>query len=388
MHAEFLDLTRSGNELIKNTVRELIYLESEELFNLIDFYDDEIFLEPLLYCYFNYKKSSSWNLEQILWGYVEEAKRPKQITVNSYNGLVYLPNIGYLRTSPYTQPLVLSYERNEEIKLVTQQGVSVEYELVPLYKLAKYNISLITFQNELLTNVFIDESGKKAEVKILENALAFSPMIERVLNVIEVTHPVYFDCFKETVRNFCLYEGSSNSFAAIAAHTTAFFNKKPSDGVIYFLDNIVHQCAHVIFNAITFEKQKWFSVKPDTPLSAFTQNAEDTQDIYGRFHGLFTQTNINHVLDRCIELELFDGAERHELLGRFSSNMKRFRVALDKLNHPGMYTEFGYEWYMYFRTTYQQLFEKRSALILKFDVGNQPYVFDYGIFQQTNPIEL
>jgi hypothetical protein len=168
------------------------------------------------------------------------------------------------------------------------------------------------------------------------------------------------------------------------AHGTSFFNVTEDDGCIFFLDNLVHQCGHIIFNTITFEKEKLFTVPVDTPLSRYTKNDADFQDIYGRFHGLFTQTNINKTFDKCIELRYFKNMEWQELIGRFCSNMKRFAVALHQLNHPEMYTSAGERWFQYFQKTHDEIFERRKDLIQRFAVHDQPYVFDFRIFQKTN----
>jgi hypothetical protein len=83
---------------IINTIKLLIYKENPPLLDKIDFEDDNIFLEPLLFAYFNRKKDNLFPTEllyEIMQGYV--VKKESFLLTESFNkaGVAYVPNLGY-----------------------------------------------------------------------------------------------------------------------------------------------------------------------------------------------------------------------------------------------------------------------------------------------------
>jgi hypothetical protein len=376
---------KEGRVLIVDTIKIILYKKAPDLFELLDFEDDKAFTEPLLFAFFNSKEQNNHSLEQILWGYIGRDRRPNKILVKSdTNGLVYLPAFGYLETKNANMTLFLHFLSNQ-IHLTDNDEKAVAFDYLNLKKVDFFHIN--SSQPALLEPFFLSEEGKKVEVELVNQDRNIESL-ERAIKIIERVNPEYYNHLKEVVRGVYLYKGDPNSFATLSAHGLAFFNIQFGNELVFFIDNIVHQCGHVIFNTISFEKEKWFSVSPSTLLIKFTRDSSDKADIYGRFHGLFTQTNVNKTLDAIVDSKLLEGKELHELLGRFTSNMNRFGLAIGKLDRGEVYTDLGKEWLNHFKQTYKYLLDKRKSLIDSFKVDNQPYVFSYEIFNKSNPIEL
>ncbi|AOR28371.1 hypothetical protein FORMB_13270 [Formosa sp. Hel1_33_131] len=62
---------KNRDEII-NTIKLLLYKENTSVFKKLNFDDDEVFLEPLLFAYFNSKSYNSYPkeaLEEMLQGY-------------------------------------------------------------------------------------------------------------------------------------------------------------------------------------------------------------------------------------------------------------------------------------------------------------------------------
>lgn len=76
----------------------LLYKENPSLLEKINFEDDNIFLEPLLFAYFNSKKDNLFSeimLTEITQGYFIE-KEPLLLKESFNNeGIAYVPNLGY-----------------------------------------------------------------------------------------------------------------------------------------------------------------------------------------------------------------------------------------------------------------------------------------------------
>ena len=84
--------------ILLETIQLLLYKEKPTLLNKVNFDDDNIFLEPLLFAYFNSKKDNLFSetmLTEIMQGYFIE-KEPL-ILKESFNneGIAYVPNLGY-----------------------------------------------------------------------------------------------------------------------------------------------------------------------------------------------------------------------------------------------------------------------------------------------------
>ena len=76
----------------------LLYKENPSLLEKINFEDDNIFLEPLLFAYFNSKKDNLFSkdlLTEIMQGYF--VKKEPLLLNESFNNdeIAYLPNLGY-----------------------------------------------------------------------------------------------------------------------------------------------------------------------------------------------------------------------------------------------------------------------------------------------------
>ena len=207
---------------------------------------------------------------------------------------------------------------------------------------------------------------------------------ERALKIIRNLNKDYYDAIISTLRGVYFYEGEPNSFVTLSAHGIAFFNIEPENEVVFFIDDITHQCGHIIFNTISFEKEKWFKVPPLSIVKDINPNSKDTSDLYSRYHGLFTLTEIVNMLDLCLENKVFEGDEEFECVGRMIFNLRKFERSLKNLDIPIAYTETGKKWYAYFKSTFERVREKRKDILAKYKVNNQPYVFKLSKFKEAN----
>lgn len=90
-------MKKNQTEII-DTIKLLIYKENPSLLEKVDFEDDNIFLEPLLFTYFNSKKDNLFSnvmLTEIMQGYFIE-KEPLLLNESFTNDkIAYVPNLGY-----------------------------------------------------------------------------------------------------------------------------------------------------------------------------------------------------------------------------------------------------------------------------------------------------
>src|SRR2546426_2901954 len=101
--------------------------------------------------------------------------------------------------------------------------------------------------------------------------------------------PALFDALHAVTRRIFLYNAElPTSFATMSAHGVAFLNVKDDNDEVFFVDDLAHQCGHVLFNALTQEKERFLARPADTPMRDFCHDQEDPRTLYSALHGLFT----------------------------------------------------------------------------------------------------
>jgi hypothetical protein len=369
-----------------DTLKTVLYQKDNTVFDKLDFYNYDIFSEPLLFSCINN------NYEEWMDMLIFSLSKNKQLLSSIYTTaideqIIYLPNLAYLKLDKKNSKKIQLKYIQDSIQLLDEDSVPLEFDLQPLIK-NKEEIEFLQCNHPLLQPLFVNEQGNITEVIINEDL--YVKHIEHfngALEAINQVYPEYYNLIKRYIKKVVFYQGDANSFATIQAHGIAFFNVKDEYNEVFFIDNIMHQCAHVFFNVLTLDKKDLFIIPHTSQLSDFTEEDDDKGFIlYDRFHGLFTQTNINICIEKCISQKILDGDNHFELQGRFTSNMKRFSNAINKFNHRDKYKKEGLIWYSLFKTTYEEIFSRNRVLLTKYEISNQPYVFDYKIFKLTNKL--
>lgn len=364
-----------------DSLKLLLYKRHENIFDRIDFEDDTIYQEPLLYAYIT-QQDDTW-LDAVIYGF-ERNPKDRIFVVSNKNGIIYIPKVGYFHTEKIAEKLYLEKD-NSTFSIKDEKNVEVFFRYEPLYFLDE-GIELIKTQHPLFENLFKNISDIVVDVNIDKTYSKHISHFNTALKIIKENNYDYFSLIKKAVKKVMIYEGEPYSFAAIQAHNMVFLNAHDENDEVFFLDHILHEGAHVIFNTLTYDsKIELFTVPFKTNLSAITKDESDHGELYGRFHGMFTQSNINYCMEICVNQNIFSGKQHRELLGRFSSNMSRFKSGVDKFNIPELYKEEGKKWYGFFSMRYNELYDRNEKLINTFDISNQPYVFSYEIFDKTNP---
>ena len=101
------------------TIQLLLYKENLSLLEKENFEDDNVFLEPLLFAYFNSKKNNLFSkdlLTEIMQGYFIE--KESLLLKESFNneGVAYLPNLGYFDKQGNKKDDILKIDAFEILK--------------------------------------------------------------------------------------------------------------------------------------------------------------------------------------------------------------------------------------------------------------------------------
>ncbi len=359
---------------LADTIRMAIYQENEVLFDLLDYENDILFLEPNCFCYFlsDIDSENRMSLEQTLFGYIAEEKRPSKIAVKTdIFGLVDLPNLGYIRANPF-EVLWLS---SQEVK---QRLIPNEFVKDSKIRLCLHPTDHLSYQEGVLFDESVEKSLAKHQAKLEEAIHFFQNQVSDFWQLIASVN-----------NQFVVFSSHNhNSFASISNHGTAYFNiENKQKSPIFFIDDIAHQCGHVIFNVLTLESTKFLKVSKDYPLKGFSTNSQENRGAYGAFHGLFTYTTILYSLDKVLKSGiLFDKKQRHEALGRMGFYMHKFCLDLQLMNNPEILTRDGLAYHKQFLDGYNTILLEYGKELALLDYSNQPYTFQYDLFNDLNPL--
>jgi hypothetical protein len=349
------------------TIQLLIYKEDPTLLEKVDFEDDNTFLEPLLFAYFNRKKDNIFSIQmltEIMQGYFIE-KEPI-VLKESYNkeGIAYIPKMGYFDKNGNKVEDILYIEDIEILK-----------EIHPLLhpRLFEYYKGHITNRTPVYKTVW------KEHINTFQNAIQ---LIKKHL-------PNFYKDFKAA--NFRIFIHNNPkilNFTSIETLGMLYFYATPQATMMYFIEELIHQGAHNILYHITYPKTDFFKIDAsNTIMRELTHQEWDYRDVYGAFHGVYTVFKRLECYDILIQNNVMQEKDKHELLGRLADQFPRFRTGLELLPLDKVYTEKGKELYLDLDKKCEQILNKYSILVSEFDLSFRDLDFNYEDFEKYNSYE-
>lgn len=392
MESEFINFIKhnidEGQDQLADTIKTLLYRTSPALFDLLSFYDEETFLEPQLFAYFTLKQPQI-KLMQIVFGYIKNDLKPEIISVFAdEGGVIEMPNIGYFVTDATNRELTLYWNSGPETCVFKDGDNTVAYKFNDIIRVAGTPIQVCQFNNPLLERFYMNEVGEAVSIEVARITRKHLRHLDTALEIIKSVNTHCYEDILKVTRKVLVFKGQQpNSFATISAHGTAFLNADEEHDEVFFIEDLIHQCGHVMFSALTLDKKEFLKLDADTPLNVFTGNDRETRTVYSAFHGIFTEALMSLCLNSCYEKEVFVGSRRHELLGRLAYILKRFNCDLRDIGHFEMFTEKGRMLYCWLAQIFNDISRRRMDILLKLDTSNQPYNFSYVKFLELNPLD-
>ncbi|GJM31488.1 MAG: hypothetical protein DHS20C18_04890 [Saprospiraceae bacterium] len=364
----------AGQEHFGLVLRELIYKTHPEVFEQLDFYNNDHFSDPLLFGYFNNLEGMS--IEQILEFYLKEKSTP--IITDAY-GAAFLPHIGYFVTDHKETPV-----QRDEARFVK-----------PLLLEEHNNIEVCLYSNPYY-NFFLEENGATKESPCIRNiphaTLKYVPYIKEAFELIKRFCPQEYAMYTQSTRRIILYENPDiRSFVTRQVHGTIFVSVNSNSNTPFFVEELIHQCSHNVFNAIIADVKEFLKIPPTTPLAKLIGENEklEIRDIFGAFHGVYTvSTGVNSILPMVLSNTL-DETMHFELMGRLAIKKPRFRSGIQRVNFEEVYTEKGAELYHHLDARCFEQMQQYPDIFDVFSFSNQGSVFSYSRFlEQNNPKQL
>jgi len=372
-------------ESLTESVKKSMYSLNPQIFEHFDFYENSLYQEPLVFA--SLHNNFNYWINLIGLRYRTKNSTPPVILNDFLEYKIFIPRFGYVDVAKDKEEKALRVKDNETIFLC-EDGSALKYQISRTPIFCYPGIECIVSQQPLLESFFRNEQGQQQKVHISKTIYdEHSSSLKNAFKIIEKVNPRFYDMVLEHIKNIVLFEGPVNSFATIMAHGAIFISVRDDNGVAFFLEDITHQAAHVFFNTLTFEKEGLFLIPHTTKFSDITMDKSDEKaTVYDRFHGLYTHLHINNVLTKVIESSLCNTHIKTEIMGRLCVNMNRFEIAIKKFEKANVLAPQGSKWFNVFLENFKTSKQKCQHILDEYDVSNQPYIFDYSLFLNTNSI--
>ena len=391
-HIFFGNVIAGTIELI-DSIKLILYKKYPTIFDELDFENDEIYLEPFLFAGLNSKLNV--NVKNLLWGFTDHKHNSSEIEmITDQNGVIYLPNIGYFMTSFRKEVVQISFENEYVIK---KQGEKIDFQFNELVKIHDL-FEVVLHPIYLLDEHFFDEFGTDVPAEITEVTNKHIAHLTFALDNIEKYAPDWYTLLKSTVRKMVIFNDPSkkrNSFATQSVHGCAFFNAfQENYNEVFFIEDIAHQCGHVIFNAYLASKPDIFRIDKNTDIymNGERNSYNEPRALYVMIHAMYTYESIFTCFNDCLENEVFSDHKLHELCGRLTFTLMKFErdyELLSKTNEKDeneYFTDLGMDLISQFKESYKKCITNWGKNLVMFNLNNQPYNFSYSKFLELNPL--
>lgn len=353
---------------IANLIKILLYKEYPELFDKLDFENNNIFLEPLLFSYYNSKKINRFSkalLEEILQSYLLHKKTLKINQSYNKDNIAYIPNTGYFKKG-----LKSIYEPILK---------SVDFEILKEIHPTQEHYFKEIYDGHIVNDNPIYNSVWKENYKELESAIL----------IIKEHLPVFYQELVCTNRKIYLHDNPKIiNFTTVETLGMLYFYVIGKENLIYFIEELIHQGSHNFLYYVVHNRKDYFKIDVDNIIMRdLTKQQWDYRNVYGAFHGLYTVTKRVECFDILLSKNIFTGREKHELLGRLADMFPRFQTGLELLNLDLVYTEKGKEFYFTLTRACQSILQKYEKIQKEFDLSHRDVDFRYNEFCLTNSFE-
>jgi hypothetical protein len=377
----------AGQRELEAAMRTLVAREDADIHDALCAGPAGSFLEPLLFTYF-YAREPVIGLPQIAFAYVPCDARPSALRVQSdARGRVVLPNLGHAITEHAHADLTAVHDAGRDQLQLLLGEAPIAHALDGRRLLGDSGIELLRHGNPLLDVTFTDADGRPLSYSPVVTGSAHEPALLRALSIIAQFEPVYHALILRSVRQVFVFRCPNvNSFATLNAHGIVYLNALERDDEVFFIDELVHQCGHVIFNAISLRRPAFCRVDPDLPMSVLggERCRGEERSLYTVLHGLYTEQAMVRCLRALDEAAVFRGRKAHELRGRLAFIARKMEIDVANLDQPGLCSELGERFLDVFRAAFFATRRERDDLFRQ-DLSDQPYNFSYERYARRNP---
>jgi hypothetical protein len=370
----------NGQRSFANELRRHAYASAPNVFRLLDFEDDSAFLEPSAFADAARDASSNSTLASVYAGAIDPRRRPRKFTVEAdEHGRVFLPRLGFL----------VGLKPTEAINVVRDTS-SVGYSALGAQAVQLTDWRVCDPQPFLLPYPIpaLERAGDAGDslVGVEDAAQRHRNTLVAAFQRIRDDWPALAAAISRVTRYIVLFDDpAKNSFAKTSAHGVAFLNVALGRSESFFVEDLTHQCGHILFTAAWEGAEPFLSTAPNAHIGELTGQG-DHRTLEVALHGMVTQTLMVSALD-CL---LSSGSDEiiNEATGRLLFALMRVGLDLRNLSALPVYTDHGIALMRELLTCYATAAKQYGPELLATDFFEQPYNFDYGVYRSRNPNRL
>ena len=349
---------------------------------ILETVDPRASLEPLVFACFN-ARSVARDLPQIMLHYLPVAFRPEQLLVTSNSdGAVCVPLLDDFLTSRQNSTLSLAC-RGDEFLFGDDAGRNIPFDREPCLRFQTIRLPVRCHSLTEAHYAGDTDCCRRSLTVALSNRQA---MID-ALSILQRMSGEYWAALIACTKEIVIFSNpAKNSFAALSSYGTAFINVLGDRNTpAFFLEDVIHQCGHIMFSTIDFGRKKFLCEHPDTPLRERTGVQLEHRTLHTALHGLFTEALICSLLDRYMSAPVDNPVEALECLGRLAFIINKFGYDLQYMSSPELYTSRGAALIECFHSIYRSILHRRGSEFRAISLGQQQYTFDASAFFEANP---
>ncbi len=376
--SEFAAALIEGQQRLADAMRRFVVTARPDLAARLPFGEDAVFLDPLLFSYFTATNPAA-SLDQLLWARIAPDARPDHIPIRTCpEGTAELPGIGVLRTNRagaevtlgqrgdlYDDAGPLAYVLDSE-RCVPGTGVVLDGRISPL-------VGSLFARDGVAVPVRADI----APTRVRDLAKAFRLLAE--------LYPDYDAVVRATTRRVVLFTSEeSNSFAAVRAHGCVFLNTAYGRGPVFHFEDLLHQCGHVAFAAMTLDPSRVLTVPAGTLLGGEVDASGEPRTAYVVLHAVVTERFMAEGLLRAVAAGAVRGEQWQEARGRLSYILARYVADLTSLSAARVLATDGSTLGTQLAADLRRLLAAARPYVAGLDLSGQPYNFSYSAFRAKN----
>ncbi len=359
-----------------NAIKLFLYKNYPNILEKMDFENDEAFSNPLLFAFLRHKVINTFSqeieydlLDELLQGYYNELISYKIDLLYNFEGIAYIPNVGY-------------FKKGEE-KIFS-----------PIVKLGNSSIEVLRCTSPVLKVILDDVPRKdlKWDEKLYKNNIKY---LTNAMEFIKENVPKQFELIEECCRYIYLFNTpteNTNSFASGNALGAVFFNiYQPEYDEVFFVDDIAHQTGHVILNNIIFNLKSFYKINQKQMIEDIL-GKKDHRDINVLIHALYTYYTTFLCLDSCLKAGCFNEIQEKEAIARIAFYLRKCYYDLNLLDSvikhfdgiENMLTTKGIEIITLIQKMFSDMRVKWAKKTVEIDFSNQDYNFSFKKYLEIN----
>ena len=350
-----------------------------EVFGLLDFEDDDAFLEPMAFVVVGGGESSTADVSLVYAGAISADRRPDLDALSDEAGRIFVPGLGYFSGLPPRTGVRLVRSGVAPFGYSPLEFQATATSLVD-WQIGDSRLSLLAYPIAALSERVAAEGGRLSGLE--DAATAHRDSAAHAFCLLAGAWPLLAGAIERVVRHLVLFEDAEqNSFATPAAHGIAFLNVHLGQTEWFFVEDLAHQCGHVLFTAAWEGSEPLLTVPSETQVEELI-GREDHRTLEVAVHGMVTQALMVCALERVARADASVGSA--EATARMLFALLRLGLDLRILAGLDVYSDAGAPLIRELISVYSETAALYRDALLAADFRGQPYNLDYDLYRTQN----